>query len=107
VNLEIGCGNNVPSVRSNSESLLRRNPKSTLIRINPEVPLSRPEIQDRTISILGKGLETLRAIQTAMDATDPPTFEGDPPIYFIQKPPRWKKSGAQAKNKSNKGIKRI
>jgi NAD-dependent SIR2 family protein deacetylase len=93
VNLEIGCGTNVPSVRSNSESLLRRNPKSTLIRINPEMPLSRPEIQDRTISILGKGLETLYSIQNLMNLSEPPIFTSDPPVYFSNKPARWMKPG--------------
>jgi NAD-dependent SIR2 family protein deacetylase len=68
VNLEIGCGNNVSTVRCNSENFLRRKPSSKLIRINPDFPLGPEDLQSQTISIMGKGLETLLAIQNAMDS---------------------------------------
>lgn len=56
--LEIGCGDNVPTVRRRSETLLDKG--ATLIRINPDLP-DGPE---GTIPIMGKGLDSVRAIDT-------------------------------------------
>jgi len=62
--LEMGCGNNVPSVRMESRELLEGiGQQCTLIRINLDFPLSRStSTGGKVISILGKSLEALQEI---------------------------------------------
>lgn len=61
--LEIGCGINVRTVRFHTESLLQSFPNSILIRINPDYPYCGiKELQPKTISILEKGLVTVKLI---------------------------------------------
>lgn len=84
--LEIGAGGNVTTVRSTSEQCLERfldaGAQATLIRVNPDLPLGDRSRFDAAqngqaaqdllalpvLSIMGRGLESLRAIDAAMDA---------------------------------------
>lgn len=67
--LEIGCGTRVPTVRMNSERLVRIGLKRgwtvTLIRINPQYPRNRHHPK-QTISIKMTGLAALRRIHNLM-----------------------------------------
>jgi len=74
--LEIGCGSRVPTVRKNSEQQLRmlesRGGNVRLIRINPEmndVLADLPEYQPMipVMSIMARGLDSLRKIDAAMN----------------------------------------
>jgi NAD-dependent SIR2 family protein deacetylase len=71
--VEVGAGGNVTTVRGVSESLLKQcsaaGAVSTLVRINPDLPLADDtENQPHTISLAGYGLATVRAIDQAMKA---------------------------------------
>eukprot|EP01126_Amoeba_proteus_P033092 TRINITY_DN3238_c0_g2_i2.p1 TRINITY_DN3238_c0_g2~~TRINITY_DN3238_c0_g2_i2.p1 ORF type:complete len:283 (-),score=59.32 TRINITY_DN3238_c0_g2_i2:77-925(-) len=60
--LEIGCGNVVPTIRVESEHFVGIYPKqSTLIRVNMDFPFADNK-KVQVLSILGKGLDTLKAI---------------------------------------------
>lgn len=85
--LELGAGNNVPTVRHTSESQLLAWHKAgadvKLVRINPDLPLAdHPNLKPNgklnhlVISIMARGLSSLRMIQSAMLVTKP---TGDPP----------------------------
>jgi len=83
--VEVGCGNNVPTIRGMTQSLLSSLPEhqGTLIRINPEFPLydrdisligdsdsheaeHRKQVCSQIISIMDTGLSALRRIDNAM-----------------------------------------
>ena len=65
--LEIGCGYNVPTCRAISESIVSKlsslGGDATLVRINPAHPESDdPMVEDNVISIMEKGLASLKLI---------------------------------------------
>ncbi len=65
--LEIGCGYNVPTCRAISESIVSKltslGGDATLVRINPAHPESDdPIVEDNVISIMEKGLSSLKLI---------------------------------------------
>lgn len=65
--LEIGCGYNVPTCRMITENLVSnlsmRGGGATLVRINPSHPeADDPSIEDNFISLMAKGLVTLKEI---------------------------------------------
>eukprot|EP00746_Dinoflagellata_sp_MGD_P022734 gnl/MRDRNA2_/MRDRNA2_153224_c0_seq1.p1 gnl/MRDRNA2_/MRDRNA2_153224_c0~~gnl/MRDRNA2_/MRDRNA2_153224_c0_seq1.p1 ORF type:complete len:337 (+),score=50.94 gnl/MRDRNA2_/MRDRNA2_153224_c0_seq1:142-1011(+) len=67
--LEIGCGGNVTTVRNEAERLLAswkdEGAACTLCRVNPEIPLvDDADLQDSVVSLLGKGLDTLKRINS-------------------------------------------
>jgi len=62
--LEIGCGNRVATVRYQTQSIAKKFPgQITLIRINPDFPLVDGEDEIRVISIMDRGLKTIKQIQ--------------------------------------------
>jgi hypothetical protein len=74
---EVGAGDNVPTVRFTSETCCRAmidaGADVKLIRVNPQLPLGDSvcfgpggPLEDRLISILGTGLQTIRHIDRAM-----------------------------------------
>jgi len=72
--LEVGCGVNVATCRVTSEKLVddlvALGGDVTLVRINPDYPLTMfedDEIGARTISIMAKGLESLKAIDHILE----------------------------------------
>ncbi len=62
--LEIGCGITIPSVRTNDELTLSSMPEgqATLIRVNPDYPKLDNSKGRAYVSIMGKGLDTIKAI---------------------------------------------
>jgi len=74
--LEIGCGNNVPTVRSNSEQLLQQwrsaGADACLVRVNPQLPFGdypefRPDGRQGqcVVSIVGSALASIQKIDAA------------------------------------------
>jgi hypothetical protein len=60
--VEIGCGIRVPSVRYQSESWLEMATNATLVRINPDFPLSGESWKFKTIPIMNGGLASIKKI---------------------------------------------
>jgi NAD-dependent SIR2 family protein deacetylase len=66
--VELGCGTNVPTVRNNSETLLKDMPNSRLIRVNPDFPLTSSGRglsldDDQVVSILSGARGALEDIE--------------------------------------------
>lgn len=86
--LEIGAGGNVTTVRRISESclgnFLSEGADARLIRVNPELPLGDGENYkqpdgteaDRVVSIMDKGLESIKRINKAMMDMEPDAAGG-------------------------------
>lgn len=75
--LEFGAGNNVPTVRRNSEAALedftRAGADAWLVRVNPDLPLGDTsrvapggDLEDRLLGIMARGLESIRRMHQAL-----------------------------------------
>ena len=69
--VEVGCGGNVPTVRTTTESFLQdmneHDAICELIRINPDLPLAdNPANQPNVISIMSRGLRALSNIDAKL-----------------------------------------
>jgi hypothetical protein len=69
--LEIGCGNNVTTIRQRTEAFVadanERGAIATLIRVNPEFPLADTDgARPRTLPLLSKGLAAVELIDRAL-----------------------------------------
>jgi len=81
--LEIGCGNNVTTIRQKTEGLLadvtKRGGKATLIRINPDFPLADgAAARPNTLPLLSTGLAALQKIDAAMKRGRATPYVDDP-----------------------------
>lgn len=77
--LEVGAGNNVTTVRCESEHVFKGadNVSTTLIRVNPDFPLGDQDAEALTkgrvnvIPVMARGLEAVEKIDAALKARDP------------------------------------
>ncbi|CAK9061932.1 unnamed protein product [Durusdinium trenchii] len=90
--LEVGAGNNVTTVRSRSEHILRdlveKGAEAKLLRVNPDFPLvGNRDLEPHTISLMGRGLESLRLINAFMGTNSFGLTECPPPPPDMPPPP--------------------
>jgi len=66
--LEIGCGNRVPTVRIHDQHIAGQfRGQITLIRVNPDFPLVDGSDELDIISIMDRGLNTIKEIKKHME----------------------------------------
>ncbi|KAJ1458471.1 hypothetical protein M885DRAFT_512932 [Pelagophyceae sp. CCMP2097] len=100
--LEVGAGDNVTTVRVESENVFRRaeNVETTVIRVNPELPLNDADVDKLAaggvvvLPVLSRGLAAVHMIDAAVDrirrgdgATPPPPPPLEPPAADEAGPP--------------------
>lgn len=83
--LEVGCGDNVTTIRQMSESFVRdidaAGGRATLLRVNPDFPLAdSPTARPHTLPLLLRGLDAVTKIDEALRrrARDESTANADP-----------------------------